>query len=158
MQILLVSDSHRHNEYLEELKNKYPLMDLYLHAGDSESQEFEICNFVTVRGNCDFYYNYPEYRNIITAFGNILITHKPTDLYKYKAKYQPSIFIYGHTHVPTLKKEGSLFYLNPGSLVYPRSNLGPTYMVIKIQKDSVEVSLFSLEEHKLIKHEKFTKL
>ena len=55
MKILLVSDSHSDYTALDQLAAKYPNMDLYLHAGDSEQDEFSIKPFISVRGNCDHY-------------------------------------------------------------------------------------------------------
>ena len=61
MKILLVSDSHGDYESLDRLAKMYPNMDLYLHAGDSEQDEWSIKPFVSVRGNCDHYYVFPNY-------------------------------------------------------------------------------------------------
>ena len=46
MKILLVSDSHSDYTALDQLAAKYPNMDLYLHAGDSEQDEFSIKPFI----------------------------------------------------------------------------------------------------------------
>ena len=48
MKILLVSDTHGHDEIYEELYRIYPKMDLYLDAGDSETEQMFICPFLSV--------------------------------------------------------------------------------------------------------------
>ena len=48
MKILLVSDSHGDYSSLDRLYKMYPEMDLYLHAGDSEQDEFSIKPFISV--------------------------------------------------------------------------------------------------------------
>ena len=54
MKILLISDSHGNNAAIEKLLKMYPTMDLYLHAGDIETDEQAIRPFDCVKGNCDY--------------------------------------------------------------------------------------------------------
>ena len=75
MKLLVVSDSHGDNESLEKLALIYPNMDLYLHLGDSESDEFSIKPFISVKGNCDFYPNFENRLIIPTPLGNIFASH-----------------------------------------------------------------------------------
>ena len=77
MKILLVSDNHGDYQALDQLVNKYPNMDLYLHAGDSEQDEWSIKPFISVRGNCDHYYDFPNYLVIPSPAGNIYVQHTP---------------------------------------------------------------------------------
>lgn len=150
MKILLVSDSHRDNDSLALLIKKHPNMTLYLHAGDSEASEFEISPFISVKGNCDFFYSHPDYRLIPTDFGPLLIAHKPSDVRKRISQYQPVILVYGHTHVPAIEVEGTRAFINPGSIAYPRSKYGSTYMVLEIEKSQINIKLYSLDEDTLI--------
>ena len=60
MKILLVSDTHGNNVALDALVKKYPNMDLYLHCGDSESDEYSIYPFRSVKGNCDYFGDFNE--------------------------------------------------------------------------------------------------
>lgn len=57
MRILLVSDTHGNNDAVALLAKKYPDMDIYLHLGDSESDEYSLMPFRSVMGNRDFYPN-----------------------------------------------------------------------------------------------------
>ena len=76
MRILLVSDSHGNSEALDKLLKKYPKMDLYLDAGDSESEQAGICPFLSVEGNCDYFPFDKKYR-VYTPMGYLLMKHKP---------------------------------------------------------------------------------
>ena len=78
MKILLVSDSHGNNEALDLLTKNYPNMDIYLHLGDSESDEFSIYPFRSVKGNCDYFGDFQNYLVIPTPYGNLFAQHKPT--------------------------------------------------------------------------------
>lgn len=46
-------------------------------------------------------------------------------------KEKGNILLSGHTHIPLLKKEGDLVYLNPGSTSFPKGGYAPTYMTIE---------------------------
>ena len=51
MKILLVSDSHGDYQSLDQLAKSFLAMDLYLHAGDSEQDEWSIKPFISVNDN-----------------------------------------------------------------------------------------------------------
>ena len=73
MKILIASDSHRNDEILYQLVSEYPNMDLYLHAGDSQSFPEGIYPFDSCQGNCDSY-PFDEKRLLRTEAGNIRYT------------------------------------------------------------------------------------
>ena len=77
MKILLVSDSHGHNEILKNLVRQYPNMNFYFHAGDSQSSPYEIAPFISVKGNCDYDEDFMDHIKINTPYGNLYMTHKP---------------------------------------------------------------------------------
>ncbi|MBE6133528.1 MAG: YfcE family phosphodiesterase [Erysipelotrichaceae bacterium] len=151
MRILLVSDSHGNNEALDELIAKWPNIDLYLHAGDSESHPRGIYPFRSVRGNCDYSFDMQEELLIPTPFGNILMRHKKEVSTKKLDDFAVKVFIYGHTHVPECVKRKGVAFINPGSISYPRSEFGSTYMVLDLGKNVIDVKLYSLENDKILK-------
>ncbi len=121
MKILVCSDSHN-NSILKLPLDDY---DYIIHSGDILSTDIDYFslypNLYYVKGNCD-YNNYPTYLNINILNKNIFITH--SHLYNTKYRYNDLILntkdkydlvIFGHTHVPTLFKEGNTIYLNPGA-------------------------------------------
>lgn len=42
-----------------------------------------------------------------------------------------TILLYGHTHIPCWKKEGELYYFNPGSVSLPKENTPHSYLVVE---------------------------
>lgn len=154
MRILLISDSHGNNDAVDELITKWPNVDLYLHAGDSESHPRSVYPFRVVRGNCDYSFDMQDELLIPTPFGNILMRHKKEISDKKLKDNDVKVFIYGHTHIPECVKRKGIAFINPGSLAYPRSELGPTYMVLDMNKTVIDVKLFSYENHKLLKRYK----
>ena len=151
MRILLISDSHGNNEAVDELIAKWPNVDLYLHAGDSECHPRSIYPFRVVRGNCDYSFDMQDELLIPTGFGNILMRHKKEVTTKKLENNDVKVFIYGHTHVPECVKRKGVAFINPGSLAYPRSEFGATYMVLDMSKNLIDVKLYAFENHKLLK-------
>ena len=145
MKILLVSDSHGNNEALEQLALKYPNMDFYLHLGDSESDEFLIRPFISVRGNCDYYYDFQDYLVIPTPMGNIFACHKPiislSELNRHEAKF----FISGHTHVRHHDVKNGIVYINPGAITHARDTHYLSYAILNITNGSYTLEFLSLE-------------
>lgn len=80
MKILIVSDTHGHEENLERVVEKVGKIDCLLHLGDVEGQEDYIealvsCPVHIVAGNNDFFSELP--REIVVTIGDyrILMTH-----------------------------------------------------------------------------------
>ena len=144
MKILLVSDSHGYNEALRKLVDMYPNMDLYLHAGDSEQDEFSIKPFISVRGNCDHYYDFPNCLVIPSPFGNIYVQHTPYVLKSVINEHNAKIVIHGHTHVRRNETKNGILFINPGAISYARDKFNGSYAIIEIDSKNVEVKFYTL--------------
>ena len=145
MKILLVSDSHGDATSLDKLANIYPDMDLYLHAGDSEQDEFSIKPFISVRGNCDHYYDFPNFLVIPSPFGNIYVQHLPFISKSVISEHNAKIVIHGHTHTRKKETKGGILYVNPGALSYARDKYDDSYAILKIDNKHVEVNFYTLK-------------
>ena len=144
MKILLVSDSHGDYQALDQLAAKYPNMDLYLHAGDSEQDEFSIKPFISVRGNCDHYYDFPNYLVIPSPFGNIYVQHTPYVSKSVINEHNAKIVIHGHTHVRRNESKNGILFINPGAISYARDKFNGSYAIIEIDSKNVEVKFYTL--------------
>ena len=144
MKILLVSDSHGDYQALDQLAAKYPNMDLYLHAGDSEQDEFSIKPFISVRGNCDHYYDFPNYLVIPSPFGNIYVQHTPYVSKSVINEHNDKIVIHGHTHVRRNETKNGILFINPGAISYARDKFNGSYAIIEIDSKNVEVKFYTL--------------
>ena len=145
MKILLVSDSHSDYESLDRLYKIYPNMDLYLHAGDSEQDEWSIKPFVSVRGNCDTYYDFPNFLVIPSPKGNIYIQHTPYVSKSVIAKHNAKIVIHGHTHTRRQELINGILYINPGAISYARDRYDGSYAILNIEDNSIEVKFYTLK-------------
>ena len=47
------------------------------------------------------------------------------------------VLMYGHTHVPVLKKSDGIYYVNPGSIAFPKNGGPATYAVMDGSKIEV---------------------
>ena len=145
MKILLVSDSHSDYQALDTLAKKYPNMDLYLHAGDSEQDEFSIKPFISVRGNCDHYYDFPNFLVIPSPIGNIYVQHLPFVSKSVIEQHNAKIVIHGHTHCRRNERKNGILYINPGAISYARDKYQGSYAIIEIESNKVEVKFYTLE-------------
>lgn len=144
MKILLVSDSHGDYDSLEALAKKYPNMDLYLHAGDSEQDEFSIKPFISVRGNCDHYYDFPNYLVIPSPIGNIYVQHTPFVSKSVISEHNAKIVIHGHTHTRRNESVNGILFVNPGAISFARDKYDGSYAILEIEENQIEVKFYTL--------------
>ena len=145
MKILLVSDSHGDYLALDRLAQMYPEMDLYLHAGDSEQDEWSIKPFISVRGNCDHYYDFPNYLIIPSPYGNIFVQHLPFVSTSAINEHKAKIVIHGHTHTRRNENKNGILYINPGALSYARDKFNGSYAIVEITNNHVDVQFYTLK-------------
>ena len=146
MKILVVSDSHSDYESLNRLYKMYPHMDLYLHAGDSEQDEFSIKPFVSVRGNCDHYYDFQNYLVIPTPVGNIYVQHYPHVSKSVIAEHNAKIVIHGHTHTRRHEMINDVLFINPGAISFARDKYDGSYAILTIENSNIEVKFYTLNK------------
>ena len=144
MKILLVSDSHGDYEALDHLYKMYPNMDLYLHAGDSEQDEFSLKPFISVRGNCDHYYDFPNCLVIPTPVGNMYVQHTPYISKSVIAEHKAKIVIHGHTHTRKKEEIGGILFINPGAISYARDKYDGSYAILTIEENKIEVKFYTI--------------
>ena len=115
--IIVMSDSHGDSLIVEEIRDRYlGKVDAIFHDGDSElrpdSPLWE--GIQVVRGNMDFYSDYPE--RLVTQLGPTKIIQTHGHLFDINFNFQKldfwaqeedaDICLYGHLHVPNAWMEG----------------------------------------------------
>ncbi|MCQ2794517.1 MAG: YfcE family phosphodiesterase [Bacilli bacterium] len=146
MKILIVSDSHGHDEILRKVAGLHPDCDFYLHAGDSQSDAENIRPFVSVKGNCDFFHrDYQSHYELMTPLGKLYMEHIPfyqmdfSDLKKANIK----IYVCGHTHMRKYEIIDGIHLINPGSLAYPRDGKAG-YAIVEITEQKFDYKFYDL--------------
>lgn len=133
LRIGVISDSHFTSladglEFFEQLRaDVFADVELILHAGDIVHPDllasFTSCPILAVRGNCDVAAPDLPQQRIVTRGGfRIGMVHgwgARVDLeMRVRAAFageELDVLIYGHSHFPVCRREGSLLLINPGS-------------------------------------------
>lgn len=147
MKICVVSDSHGDMEILKKIYLANPNCDIYLHLGDSLLDEAYIYPFVSVKGNCDYFIDYPLFKIISTPYGNIYLEHGHIHgcgnefiMKKYNAK----VYLYGHTHIHKIEHINNYYYVNPGSTSFPRDGTNGTYLLMDCDENNIKFKFVEL--------------
>lgn len=156
MKLIVVSDSHGKDDVLENILQMYPDADAFIHCGDIEADPSLFPQFITVKGNNDIFYDYPDYQILAIAEHRIYITHSHQFTYAKrmqqmaaKAKeFDCDIVCYGHTHVAFDGECDGVRIINPGSVWRSRDGRGPSYAIIDIHQDNIEVDFIFLPQKK----------
>lgn len=148
MKLIVMSDSHGFHDKIDQVIHAHPDADAYLHCGDIDADEDLYPNLITVQGNNDLFYDYPKQR-ILTLMGQrILMMHghqfpygnRLRHMANYAREQDCRIFFYGHTHVATHDVIDGVHLINPGSLWRSRDQRAPSYAIVTLQEDIVDVT------------------
>lgn len=100
-------------------------------------------NLICMRGNCDSNVDikasdFPicDGLSMIYVDGlNIYITHgNEYSMEKNRKLTNKGILVYGHEHIPYIKKSEDMIYINVGSISIPKNGNLPTYMIYENRK------------------------
>lgn len=141
MKICVVSDSHGNREILEKIYQINPCCDIYLHLGDSQLEEYLIHPFVSVKGNCDYFLEYPNFRIVDTPYGKLYCEHghiHGKGNISLLNQYGCKVYLYGHTHIYKLEQIGDYYFVNPGSASRPRDDSNGTYLIITCNEKEIK--------------------
>lgn len=148
MKVLIVSDTHRHNENFLKVIDRVKPVDLVVHCGDVEGDENLIadaagCPVQMVAGNNDFWSDLPKEKEFMIGNYKVWLTHGhnyyvsmnyETIRHEARARYI-DIVMFGHTHKPIVDISDDLTIVNPGSLSYPRQEgRRPSYIIMEIDE------------------------
>ncbi|MFR7591394.1 MAG: metallophosphoesterase family protein [Longibaculum sp.] len=155
MKILVVSDSHRFDDYLVQVTQLYKdQVDYMIHCGDSSLpmdddllKPFDI----VVKGNHDDapFPHYEILKNICITHGQYYNVYYGYDqLIQLCQQNHCSICFHGHTHVPTHQIHEGIHFINPGSLMMNRGSYGfGTYAIVDINEENIKVTYYHHETH-----------
>lgn len=142
MKLVIMSDSHLHNEIIKNIIEQHPDADYYIHCGDvGTTLPPELKDKLTVvKGNNDYEDFKPtvtlefEGKKIFICHGHQFNIEESTQLLEQYAKnndYQ--IVCFGHSHEPYYKIVDNITYINPGSVKFPHGKVifTPTYCIFE---------------------------
>jgi len=175
MKILFISDIHGIDINMkkietviesEQIDKLVVLGDLY-YAGPTYNKEFEVNSMkvkdiltkysdriICLRGNCDSDVDikasdFPICNNLslICVDGlDIYLTHgNEYNIEKNRKFNRKGVLVYGHEHIPYIKKDKEMIYINVGSISLPKNDNKPTYMIY----DNKKFTIYDIENNKL---------
>lgn len=148
MKILIVSDSHGRNTYLQKVIQQVSPFDMLIHLGDLEGSDQFLkerlnCPIEMVSGNNDYFTNIERDKEIYIGRYKVMLTHGHrykvnwgTDIIKEWARNNDAqIVMFGHTHVPQIDMSSDIIALNPGSISQPRQEgHRPSYIIMELDR------------------------
>ena len=147
MKIVVVSDSHGRDDALEYVLQQHGDAYAYIHCGDLDADPGAFPRFVTVGGNNDIFYDYPDEQILSIGTHRIFIVHSHQFMYSRRSQQLADaakerscdIVCYGHTHIAADETVDGIRLINPGSLWRSRDGRGPSYALLNIDGDTVDV-------------------
>lgn len=161
MKILFISDIHGITKNLNKLDkiiqkekpNKFVVLgDLYYQGFNNVEQtdNFGVRDFlmkhknilICMKGNCDSLVDiekspFPIIEDISminTDNIDIYITHGNKYNCYQNDTFTDGVMVYGHEHIPYIKKESDMTYINTGSISLPRNNQEPSFTIYENKK------------------------
>lgn len=163
---IIVSDNHTEQGILFDVIDHHKDLDIAVHLGDSEFEfdDSELSHYHKVKGNTDFYPEFPNEETIEKNGIHVFITHG--HLYSVnrtrmklaeKAGVQDCTFaFYGHTHIAKHEIISGVHIINPGSISQSRSQVEETYAELLIDEAKQNAKLnFRNRNHEVIESETF---
>ena len=170
MKICVMSDSHGNTEYIKRVIDfaEKENTNFIIHLGDnySDMEEFNLPNIIKIPGVYDEeYYNHLIKHRIIKNFEKLrsLLSHtkvshvndlptdkKPEELIE---KKEIDLLLYGHTHIPEVKFENGVLFVNPGHLrKEDKKGYPPTFAVLELKEREVIVKILKINFEKFLEN------
>ncbi len=152
LDIGVVSDTH--GLFRPGIARTFTAVDLILHVGDSELPEIldslrEIAPLVAIRGNMDqgrWAEAIPVSKVVAAGDHRIYLVHSLDWMDLSPADAGVSAVVYGHTHLPDIRRHEGILYLNPGS-AGPRRQIKPVSVaILRIRGESLDAEIIYLDE------------
>ncbi len=156
IKIVLVSDNHGMRECLAQVRKMHADADYFMHCGDSSLPGYLMEGFATVKGNNDYYGEYPLMKVLHVGEHVIYLTHGHCDMFMRQYKmladkarsFGCDLCFFGHTHIPLDTQIDGVRLLNPGSICFNRDGSEPSYMIVTLEGKSVEAKLLRYQRIK----------
>lgn len=148
MKIIVASDNHGNFNAIRKILIDNPNADYYWHLGDSCFDDLTLLRpFISINGNNDYNSSLPNQRIIELGNFRFLLIHGHRQLspdmeyfVKYAKEANCNIVLYGHTHIFDNRIIEGIHFINPGSCSFNRDGDEPTYCLIEINNNELNVT------------------
>lgn len=156
--IVLISDNHYNLNVVKKIYFANQDADYYLHCGDSELKPEDLFPFASVRGNNDYGFDFPLQKHLNIEGNDILMLHGHRyvaalyyDMLLRKAKEENAkVVFFGHTHAFCNQIIDGVHLINPGSCNHNRDGSEPTYAIVTIDGNNINVEKKLVSEVEVI--------
>lgn len=153
--IVVMSDSHGFHQMIDEVREREPDGDIYVHCGDSEAETQMMRHWLCVKGNNDWYSDFNEKIIFEAEDVRFLVTHghrfgygdRESRMIYALQESECDVLLSGHTHVPMCKEIGGYLLINPGSTTLPRGGSPHSYCVIYVEGKKISIDFKNLDEN-----------
>jgi putative phosphoesterase len=143
----VISDTH--GRITRPLAEVLSGVDLIIHAGDIDNSEtlealMAIAPVVAVRGNMDRgNWSRGLHKSELIEIGEVIlyVIHNLEEMDIDPESINVSAVISGHTHRSSLKQQGPVLFVNPGSATHPRDHQPPSVVMMRISARKVNARL-----------------
>ena len=150
MRLVVISDSHGRPSLIDRALRRESEAKEVFFLGDVVTDIAEVIpeypdrNFHIVRGNCDYFCEYPLFDIVEYPMASVYFTHghnhfvkSGLDTVKDDAKGAgANIALYGHTHIAAIDYKDGIYLINSGSVSLPRDGKA-SYAVIDITEKGI---------------------
>ncbi|MBU1144240.1 MAG: metallophosphoesterase [Firmicutes bacterium] len=151
MKLVVFSDNHRDRKIVQNILLLNPNADRYISLGDSEMSEAELSsmNVFGVKGNYPFEPKFPYdlmfefegWKTLLTHGHRYFVKNGLYTLYQHAEENQCQLVLFGHTHQCFVEEKNNILFVNPGSATFPKGSVHPTYAVLSILRDKIDVQI-----------------
>lgn len=163
MKLMFISDIHGIKKNLDYVKNRFnelnceklivlgdllngPKHNMFY---DSKAVKEFLNGFankiICIKGNCDLISDFSDFNFIVNKdllninLDGINFYFNHGDLYNYDClnNLDNGALIYGHEHIPYIRKKNNILCINPGSISLPRGNFIESYAIYDNQKFTI---------------------
>jgi putative phosphoesterase len=148
----VISDTH--GKLNEKVKGVFENVDIIIHCGDIGNRDIlreleNIAPIYAVLGNTDKPFVYPGLKSSSTFQVNglnILIKHEFDPGYKKHIKRVESfdLVFFGHTHMPFIKRQNGILFVNPGSASQGRKGNPESVVLIDFSEENILPKIIKL--------------
>ncbi len=153
-----MSDSHGNMGQIEKIIKCNPDADMFIHLGDGEREvssvhiKYPNLDFRSVRGNCDWSRESPEFLVVEAGKARIFCVHG----HRYYVRDGVGTLcatawdngcnaaLFGHTHERYIGNEEGIDIMNPGSCSCPRDGNKPSYGIIDVTDAGIFLNIFDV--------------
>ncbi|MFC1724489.1 metallophosphoesterase family protein [candidate division KSB1 bacterium] len=141
----VISDTH--GRLNDKVRGVFEKVDIIIHCGDIGKSEIiveleKLAPTYAVLGNIDKPFVFPglKYQSTIQVNGfNILIRHEfdPDHKKHFKLAENFDLVFFGHTHIPFIKKQDDVIFVNPGSASQGRRGNPESVVLIDFSEENI---------------------